>query len=509
MSDDGDSADPKGALVGGRYRLVERIGSGGTGTVWRARDESAGREVAVKQLRLPEEPDDESRRRTAHRLHHEARAAARVEHPSAVSVHDVVSDGEDGEDQPPWVVMELVHGESLREAIRRGPLGTAEAARIGLAVLGALRAAHSVGIVHRDVKPANVLLGPHDRVVLTDFGIAHDQGGQLPVTSLEFADSLEYVAPERMSGTNAGPASDLWSLGALLYVAVDGRPPFRRTTAEATVAAIRTENPPEPEHAGPLRELITGLLAREPEERPGAEEVARVLGEVSGGAEPDVSGTEAAVPEKAHSTAVPEEAPADPLPADPLPPAPRSRRRALLPLAVGPAGILLAGGIWLGTSFADGATSGQGGWVAHREANTDAVLHLPRRYHWMYLTGGTGDPFRLNIYGDGVIQVRLTEYEKALGSPMDEARDTALGWEGHERSAGRYTPTTFHGADAALSDVTYDPHARPTRVMQLIVRTDDDRMYQLRVDMPAGTPDEKRGTALFEGARARLEIGRK
>lgn len=187
MSNDRDAAGAKGRTVGGRYRLLERIGSGGMGTVWRAHDELVDREVAVKEPRLPGEPGDESHRRAAHRLYREARAAARVDHPSAVSIHDVVAEEADGEgadpvvgaaglDVLPWIVMELVRGESLQELLRRGPLAPPEAARIGLAVLGALRAAHAVGIVHRDVKPANVLLGAHGRVVLTDFGIAHVQG---------------------------------------------------------------------------------------------------------------------------------------------------------------------------------------------------------------------------------------------------------------------------------------------------------------------------------------------
>ncbi|HEY1176105.1 MAG TPA: serine/threonine-protein kinase, partial [Phytomonospora sp.] len=189
-----------GRLVGGRYRLTERIGSGGMGTVWQAYDELVEREVAVKQPRLPGDPDDEQHRRAAHRLYREARAAARVDHPAAVSIHDVVE-----EDGLPWIVMELVRGESLHEVLRRGPVEAAEAARIGLAVLGARRAAHSVGIVHRDVKPANVLLGAHGRVVLTDFGIAHVQGEESLTVSGEFVGSLEFVAPERMSGRSAGP----------------------------------------------------------------------------------------------------------------------------------------------------------------------------------------------------------------------------------------------------------------------------------------------------------------
>ncbi|MCF1600372.1 serine/threonine-protein kinase, partial [Streptomyces muensis] len=278
MSDDGGRTGPNGRVIGGRYRLIERIGSGGMGTVWRAFDELVDREVAVKQPRLPGDPEDAARQRAAHRLYREARAAARVEHPAAVAIHDVVV-----EDTLPWIVMELVRGESLHEVLRRGPVRATEAARIGLAVLGALRAAHAVGIVHRDVKPANVLLGAHDRVVLTDFGIAHIQGEESLTVSGEFVGSLEFIAPERMSGRGAGPASDLWSLGVLLYAAVEGWSPFRRTTLESTLAAILAADPPEPKQAGPLGSLLVRLLVKDPERRPGADQVAAVLEAVAEG----------------------------------------------------------------------------------------------------------------------------------------------------------------------------------------------------------------------------------
>ncbi|WP_030671609.1 serine/threonine-protein kinase [Streptomyces cellulosae] len=546
MSYGGDDTDPRNALLGGRYRLIERIGSGGMGTVWRARDELVEREVAVKQPRLPGDPEDEEHRRAAHRLYREARAAARVDHPAAVSIHDVVVEEADG---LPWIVMELIHGESLYERLRRGPLPPAEAARIALAVLGALRAAHAVGIVHRDVKPANVLLGPRHRVVLTDFGIAHVQGEESLTATGEFIGSLEFVAPERMSGTGAGPASDLWSLGVLLHTAVEGASPFRRTTPEATLAAIVTADPPEPKQSGPLQSLITRMLAKDPERRPDAEEIARVLESVAGEDPRPGSETRDAV-EEAQEPAVREpgaeapavrepgaEAPAvrepsveepvvpapaveesavtkpavtepavvdEPLPQRPHPPSPR---RSLLRTGVAVIAVLLPGGIWLGTSFADG-TAAQDGWVVHREDGMGAALRLPRAYRPLDSVGERGDATRLAVYSDEVISVYLSEWEKAPRSPMAEAGRTPIAWQGHESLPGQYTRTSFHGDEAALADVTYDPDGRPpTRVMQLIVRTDDDRLYQLRVDMPKGTPDEKRGTALFKGARARLKIG--
>ncbi|MEU1184370.1 serine/threonine-protein kinase [Streptomyces sp. NPDC005820] len=250
MSDDGAPIGVNDLVAGGRYRLLERIGSGPTGTVWRAHDDFLDREVAVKQTRLPGGPGDEDRRRAAHRLHHEARAAALVDHPSAVAILDVVE--EDGQpeaagDGPPWIVMELIRGESLHEALARGPLDPAEAARIGLAVLGALRAAHAVGIVHRAVTPANVLLGPDGRVVLTGFGLAHAPD---PSTGSP-TDALDFAAPEHGSGRAAGPASDLFSLGALLRTAVAD--------------------------PGPLDPLVSRLLTPDPNRRPDPAQAATEL----------------------------------------------------------------------------------------------------------------------------------------------------------------------------------------------------------------------------------------
>ncbi|MFF4401195.1 serine/threonine-protein kinase [Streptomyces sp. NPDC001480] len=255
MSEDGERATDV-RLLGGRYRLIERIGTGGTGTgtVWRALDESTRRYVAVKRPLPPGDPEDEEHTRAAHRLHREARAAARVDHPAAVRIHDVVL-----EDGLPWIVMEFVLGESLHTLLGRGPLPVPEAARIGLAVLGALRAAHAIGIVHRDVKPANVLLeSGTDRVVLTDFGVGHVHDPGSPADT-------DFVAPERRAEPGAGPASDLWSLGALLR------------------AAVGDEPVPAGETAG-LHSLVARLLTPEPAGRPEAEEVAAVLGAIVEGA---------------------------------------------------------------------------------------------------------------------------------------------------------------------------------------------------------------------------------
>ncbi|MGX9883521.1 serine/threonine-protein kinase [Streptomyces sp. NPDC002276] len=478
-----------GRLVGGRYRLLERIGSGGMGTVWRAFDELVDREVAVKQPRLPGDPEDEEFQRAAHRLYREARAAARVDHPSAVAIHDVVIE----DDQLPWIVMELVRGESLHELLRRGRLTPAESARIGRAVLGALSAAHAVGIVHRDVKPANVLLGPHDRVVLTDFGIAHIQGEESLTASGEFVGSLEFIAPERMSGTGAGPASDLWSLGVLLYAAVEGASPFRRTTVESTLGAILAGDPPEPTRAGPLGPLLVRMLARDPEERPGAEEVGAVLEAVAAGKdvpEPAVS-TE---PEEAATApdAVPEP---EPEPSPEARPKSPPRRTFLITL-----GVLLVAGLVLGTLLERVLGKDSDSWTAHQRDGMRATLFLPPQYQLLETQAAAGS--RTVTYGTGALRVRLTEWDKAAEAPLAEAHILGRG-----TSNPQYTRTGFRGnKDAVLADTTYAQSGVPTRAMALIVRTADQRMYELRVDMPKGTPAEKEGTALFKGARARLTL---
>ncbi|MGW1537347.1 serine/threonine-protein kinase, partial [Streptomyces aureus] len=234
------SSDEPGAgrLVAGRYRLLARLGHGGMGTVWRARDETVDREVAVKEPRVPDHLPERERDNAHERMRREARAAARLDHPAVVTVHDVaVVDGR------PWIVMELVRGRSLGDALKEGTLGSREAARVGLEVLGALEAAHAAGVLHRDVKPDNVLLGPHGRVVLTDFGIARIEGDTSLTDTGGFVGSPEYVAPERVLGVRPGPASDLWSLGVVLYAATEGVSPFRRSNTPATLQSVLNATP--------------------------------------------------------------------------------------------------------------------------------------------------------------------------------------------------------------------------------------------------------------------------
>ncbi|MFD7294310.1 serine/threonine-protein kinase [Streptomyces sp. NPDC059897] len=267
-------------VVAGRYRLLDPLGEGGMGTVWRARDEVLGREVAVKEVRAPHGLPDADVQRMYARLEREAWASARITHRNVVTVYDVATD-----QQRPWVVMELVRGLSLAEQLdAEGPMPPARAAHIGAEVLAALRAAHGVGVLHRDVKPANVLLSNDGRVVLTDFGIAMVEGTQALTMTGEVIGSPEFLAPERALGRTPGPESDLWSLGVLLYASVEGHSPFRQDTPLSTLRAIVDEELPPPHRAGPLTPVIEGLLRKDPAERTpvsDAERDLRIIG--SGG----------------------------------------------------------------------------------------------------------------------------------------------------------------------------------------------------------------------------------
>ncbi|MEU1871884.1 serine/threonine-protein kinase [Streptomyces sp. NPDC019793] len=262
-----------GRLIAGRYRLIAKLGHGGMGTVWRAKDETVDREVAVKEPRVPDHLPERERANAFERMRREARAAARLDHPAVVDVHDVAV-----VDEQPWIVMELVRGRSLGDALQEGTLSAREAARVGLEVLGALEAAHAAGVLHRDVKPDNVLLGRHDRVVLTDFGIAQIEGETSLTDTGGFVGSPEYIAPERVLGQRPGPASDLWSLGVVLYAATEGVSPFRRSNTPATLQSVLNAAPAPPASAqGPLAEVITGLLDKDPARRPDAARVRALL----------------------------------------------------------------------------------------------------------------------------------------------------------------------------------------------------------------------------------------
>jgi serine/threonine protein kinase len=273
-------------LIAGRYRLLSPLGEGGMGTVWRARDEVLHREVAVKEVRAPAGLPTSDVERLYARLEREAWAAARVANRNVVTVYDVAT-----EDGRPWIVMELVRGISLAELLdAEGPLEPARAAYIGAEVLAALRAAHEAGVLHRDVKPANVLLSNDGRVVLTDFGIATVEGTSALTMTGEVIGSPEFLAPERALGRTPGPESDLWSLGVLLYAAVEGYSPFRQDTPLSTLRAIVDEELPPPHRAGPLAAVVEALLRKDPAERLPAEVAERDLRIVAAGGTPSPGG---------------------------------------------------------------------------------------------------------------------------------------------------------------------------------------------------------------------------
>ena len=271
-------AQREGRRIASRYHLLEPIGRGGMGIVWRAHDELLDREVAVKEVRYADMLGEDNQEDFNRRTKREARAAGRLTHPNVVVVHDVVE-----EDGRPWIVMQLVESRSLGKVLRQdGPLPPERVAEIGLQVLEALRAAHAQGVLHRDVKPENVLLADDGRVVLTDFGIATLEA-ETALTMTGIAGTPAFIPPERIKGGSAQRESDLWSLGATLYAAVEGRPPHDRGGALPTMHAVLNDEPEPPVHAGRLAPVLEGLLRKDPDLRMSYEEAAPLLREVAEG----------------------------------------------------------------------------------------------------------------------------------------------------------------------------------------------------------------------------------
>ncbi|MFI0424604.1 serine/threonine-protein kinase [Spongiactinospora sp. 9N601] len=265
--------------LAGRYKLEERLGAGGMGVVWRARDQLLMREVAVKEVRPAPYLPEAQRADLSERTMREARAAAMLSHPSIVAVHDVIL-----HDGRPWIVMDLVKGRSLEQVVKRdGPLPPERTAMIGLAVLDALAHAHRGGLMHRDVKPGNIMIADDGRVLLTDFGIATLENDTGPTRPGSLVGSPGYIAPERLRGVAEAPPADLWSLGATLFAAVEGHSPFHRATPVATLGAVLTQPTPEPAHAGHLAPVLIAVLEKDPRVRPGAAELRTALRHVAEG----------------------------------------------------------------------------------------------------------------------------------------------------------------------------------------------------------------------------------
>ncbi|MEV6946557.1 serine/threonine-protein kinase [Streptomyces sp. NPDC051172] len=341
MSNEGRDA-PARRVVDGRFELTARLGGGGMGMVWRATDLMLQRSVAIKEVR-PSDPglaeyDPEAARLLRERVLREARALARVDHPNVVTIHHIV-DG--GPGTYPWIVMELVTGGSLADRLALGPMNPSEAARIGLEVLVALRAAHEAGIEHRDVKPANVLLRPDGRPVLTDFGIAAIRDATALTATGSVIGTPDYMAPERVSGKDGGAASDLWSLAMMLYVAVEGHHPLRRGTTLATLAAVLTDDIPPPVKAGPLTDVLARVLVRDPGARPDSRQLERMLADAARQTQTE---TPTSFPLQPPAVPPSDTAPQDAPPpyAPPATPVPAGRRRWTL-LVLPTAGVALAG----------------------------------------------------------------------------------------------------------------------------------------------------------------------
>ncbi|MEV6951970.1 serine/threonine-protein kinase [Streptomyces sp. NPDC051183] len=503
-------------VIGGRYRLQERLGRGGMGTVWRAADELLGRSVAVKELHVDAGGGSAGALR-------EARVVAQIRHPHVVVVHDVVE-----HEGIPFIVMELVDGGSLADRLAgAGPLAPAEAARLGLALLGALGAAHDRGVLHRDVKPANVLLeAGTGRVVLTDFGIARLAGATTISEAGAFMGSPEYTAPERMQGGEAGPAADLWSLGALLCAAVTGESPFRRDSVGGILHAVVFGEIRPPAGLGPLVPVVRGLLERDPEQRLGAAEAARLLSACAadgGGAEP--------VPAARHAPAERATRPGGPLP-------PESGRRralraglvaALIALTVGAtvtATSLLGGGDGRAEGRESGATAGAAGPSRSASASSSPpaspspapspsaspagsvrpapagyqVVADPRGFSLAVPAGyrRTTDDQRV-FYGspDGSVRIGIRTSAAPAGGPLGAMRSADR--QGAETNPGyrenKVVPTTHDGLPAALWEFTWDGFTRTEGARHTfdLCWEQDGVLYDVWVSTPVGRTAEARG----------------
>ncbi|WP_371669671.1 serine/threonine protein kinase [Streptomyces sp. NBC_00289] len=494
-----------GRLIAGRYRLLDKIGHGGMGTVWRAKDETMDREVAVKEPRLPDHLPERERANAFERMRREARAAARLDHPAVVNVHDVaVLDGQ------PWIVMELVRGRSLGAALQEGTIGAREAAKIGLEVLGALEAAHAAGILHRDVKPDNVLLGHNDRIVLTDFGIAQIEGETNLTDTGGFVGSPEFIAPERVLGQRPGPASDLWSLGVVLYTATEGVSPFRRTNTPATLQSVLNATPAPPNAArGPLADAINGLLNKDPAHRPNTEQVRRLL-------------EQAARP--------PEPAPTRIAPiAEPAGRQIRLGRKGWIGIgAAVVAAAVVAALLVTGNPFAGPLPDG---WKTENATALGAKLAVPDGYRKSVPKADAAEDEHWVQYTDlsGTLWISLTLAKRAENTSGEIAASAAAEMYDDDASykeSGSYNidmdsdpaprskpePTTYRDRKAALNTVVYETtdsqHPRPREMQVLYYKTRSGDMYKLMIGYPGKGDFTERGREVAKTAIANLDITR-
>ncbi|MFF4506702.1 serine/threonine-protein kinase [Streptomyces sp. NPDC001401] len=489
----------EGRIVAARYRLLERIGRGGMGTVWRAEDEELARQVALKRLHTPPHLSDAEVTTLYERVRREARSAARVVHPNVVVVHDVVDDG-----GQPCIVMEYVPAGTLADVLDGGrTLPPEEAARIGLGVISAVRAAHAAGVLHRDIKPGNVLLGPDGRVVLTDFGIAQTAGTSTLTQTGEMIGSIDFMAPERIRGHKPGPASDLWSLGATLYQAVEGRPPYRRDTPMETAYAIAVD-PLEPmRKAGSLEPLIDALLSKDPEDRPTAEQTERALRATWSTGPPTVQSAitpvVAAGPPGDGSTT--HHTPAAP----PTPPAPtgrstRRRRRGRRRRVLVPVLAVLAAAATAVTLYVSSHRSGHDGADRTTPTPTVSPSPVPDGYHLVRaeqlgVSFPVPDGWQQKKSSDdevtytdptGLAGITIGMVEPAGSNPVGHFKDieanTKANYSIYRRL--RMQETTFRGKPAAVWEFTFQGRARAFRAIDLGYGTAGGREYDIYLSAP-------------------------
>ncbi|MFD7556285.1 serine/threonine-protein kinase [Streptomyces sp. NPDC059835] len=440
----------QGELDRGRYVLDrEPIASGGMGTVWRGYDQKLKRAVAVKELRFAEGLSASERDRQRARVMVEARTAARLDHPGIVPVYDVIED-----DGRPWIVMRLVSGRSLAQEVEAsGALSPQRTAEIGLEILAALEAAHSEGILHRDVKPQNVLLDAEGKAVLTDFGIASVMGATQPLTATGMVvGTVGYMAPERLSGSGAGPKADLWSLGATLYFTVEGRSAYNADDVVALIAAVASRDPEPMRRAGALAPAIAGLLVRDVGARWDAAAAKAYLQSVVAG-DPDLE-TMALLPPSPETPTMPaprfswnqDVPPATPEAGDV--PAHRLRPRGLTWLVASTAAaVLVAGGVAIGMQL----TGGGGSAASHGKSPVSASASAPAPNRF------TAVP---KLCQSGLVSTdnigKLVYKAKPSGAPVDTVAVNQCEFEDSSNST-LHVNLTMHGSVKAATDLLKEP----------------------------------------------------
>ncbi|WP_457028862.1 protein kinase domain-containing protein [Kitasatospora sp. P5_F3] len=497
-------------LLAGRYALGERLGRGGMGTVWQARDELLDREVAVKELTVSHLPEEELEILQS-RMKREARAAARIKHPGVITIHDVLE-----QDGRPWIVMELIDGRSLADVISQdGTLTPREAAEVGAQVLAALHRGHQLGVLHRDVKPANVLLEHGTgRVVLLDFGIATFEGSTELTRPGDLVGSPDYLAPERAQGERPGPASDLWGLGATLYAAVEGESPFRRSSPITTLAAVVGDPLPEPRRAGALGPVLAALMAKDPADRPGADQALRMLAEVTAGHTLEIKAAPAPRPQVEPTQSVPvvdRSEPAEPVVA-PEPPTERLARRRvwLRVLVAGVATAVLAGAAtYAVTTVTKGGAAAQEQQQSPVPTTSESSAAAPKGYRWVddpagfrFLLPTEGGTWARSVENNQIYyspdrpesRQRYLQFAVAVGQPLAPIahfRELELSVEKASKDYRQIslTKVDVNGAEGAVWEFTYTKDGNRRHVKDVEFRDAKGTSYTLLVATPDNDKD--------------------